>query len=131
MKKYFEKLTDDVVSVLSDGEFPIDDKERWNKFYNDVERDRVLAIIECENIDIELEMWTGEGNSFDDADENDKKISLSYFVCIKENGTWISDDFIDTEVNVDFSNPNWEIELENDMCNSLNAYIKESGYSFL
>ena len=135
MKKYFELLTDEVVSVLADGKFPTGDKERWESYLKATnDGDRVLAVLEFPYIDIELEAWTGYGEEPWAATDNDNAIMLWYAVCIKgflHSGeeAWETDDWAG-KCTVDFSADNWEELLENEMVKRLDEYVDEHGYSF-
>jgi hypothetical protein len=135
MKKYFELLTDEVVSVLADGKFPTGDKERWESYLKATNGgDRVLAVLEFPYIDIELEAWTSD--YFYEpayAKDEDTDIALSYMVCIRGlyhgKDTWETDEGAG-ECKVDFSAENWEELLENEMVKRLAEYVEEHGYSF-
>ena len=135
MKKCFELLTDEVVSVLADGKFPTGDKERWESYLKATnDGDRVLAVLEFPYIDIELEAWTSD--CFYEAayaKDEDNDIDLSYMVCIRGlchgKDTWETDEGAG-ECNVDFSAENWEELLENEMVKRLAEYVEEHGYSF-
>lgn len=131
--KGFNSLTDNVRAVLAEGKFPLKG-EKMIEFYHDLECDRVLGIIEFPYIDIELEMWTGDGNDFEYASEDDCDISLSYFICTKGLvngvGEWGSHGSPYADCNIDFSDSKWEEDLTQEMCEVLEAYADSNGLSF-
>ena len=134
--KDFECLTDTVVSVLASGKFPVDDADKMKQYLKDThDGDRVIAGLMYPTIDVELEAWTSQGAEPCYASETDDEISLAYFVCIKgkmHTGEieWTSGDYIPREVNVDFSADNWEEQLERDMIDALEDYVKAESLSY-
>ena len=131
--KDFHSLTDNVVSVLADGEFPTVNIPKWDRFNKDLMCDRVLGVIQFPFIDIELEMWTKQGNNYDEATEDDKDIKLSYVVCRRfgyGEDDWDTDGWVDKDVMVDWSDADWEIQLEEDMLSALEKYAEERGLSY-
>lgn len=132
--KDFHSLTDNVVSVLADGKFPITDRERLDKFYKDLQCDRVLGIIEFPAIDIELEMWTRGGYDYDEATEDDNEISLAYAVCGKVVSDkycgWETLDWAYKDVSVDFASKDWEKRLEKEMLSALEDYADIHSLSY-
>ena len=132
--KWFDTLTDEVVSVLAGGKFPTDNSNEWSAYLNSTNNgDRVLGMIEFPTIDIELEAYTSNGGEPCEATNDDNDISLSYFVCIKGMlrgfEEWCSDDYAG-RCSVDFSADDWEQRLEQEMCEKLDEYAKHNGYSF-
>lgn len=132
-KTYFGILTDDVVKVLALGEFPVHYPSEYERFLTAIGYDRTLARLEYPSIDIELEIYTADGNEPDAATLSDNSIAPSYVVCIKGlyNGraTWITDDFAG-DCYVDFSEPNWKEALTQEMEDVLAKYVADHGYSY-
>ena len=135
----FRTIRKDVVrSVLADGHFPINDKVKWRKFCDAVDYDRVLAVLEFPFVDIELEMWSSDGDWFDVKPDADN-VYLGYVVCTQgrycPNGRWgeydwMTDGIPKHEPNVDFSASDWDKQLEQDMLNALDKYVKERNLSY-
>lgn len=132
-KIYFDSLTDDVVGVLAEKKFPVEDKERFDKFLEDTHKSRVLAVMEYPYIDIELEAWTKDGFEPASATETDNGITLMYFVCIKGvcrgDEVWNSDDYAGA-CTADFSSPNWRESLIEDMDKTLADFAETWDYSY-
>ena len=127
--KWFDNMTDEVVSVLAEGKFPTNDKERWDSLRKAIRSDRVIAMIEFPYMDIELEMYAPWSDWHEATDDNNE-ILLDYFVCIKHgDGEWESDDIALTEVSVDFSKADWESALVKEMCEALGKHAKDNGFS--
>lgn len=132
----FDMLTDNVVSVLACGKYPLGDAEKMHKYISDTNGgDRVIAIIQFPSIDIELEAWTSRGIEPCYAADDDDEVMLDYFVCFKGlthtgNEEWVSVDCLPCDVDVDFSASDWREQLEQAMCEALDEYVNNNGLSF-
>lgn len=132
----FELLTWNVRQILASGYFPTDNEEDWNTYLEDTHGgDRFLGSIVYPTIDVELNAYTWNGSEPYEAKGNDNEIVLAYFVCTKGlspygRDEWESDDFIPYEVDVDFTDPNWQTMLEADMLEKLDKYVEEHGLSY-
>lgn len=134
MAKYTNKITDRVASVLATGTFPTDNADEFKAFLDDINHDRVLAVLEYPSIDIELEAYTYNGGQEPvSATDEDNSIMLSYCVCLKGlcNGeeTWMFDDFLSFGCFVDWSDPHWRVQLRGEMEDTLRHYAKLNDYS--
>lgn len=93
---------------------------------------RGVAVLEVGYVDVELNITTYEqcGRS---VTENDKRPILGYFVCIKQGeqeDDWVSDDYIDYEIQINWHDSNWQKNLERDMFFALNDYVVNHHLSY-
>lgn len=88
---------------------------------------RGVAVMEVGFVDVEVNIFTEEqiGHAC-----GDKTPVIDYFVCVKGENEWRSDDYIGDPVQVDWNADNWVEQLKRDMFNALNKYVTEKGYSY-
>ena len=55
---------------------------------------------------------------------------IFYFVCLKDETEWRSDDYVDWDIQVDWKDPNWAELLEKEMFAALDKYVTDKGYSY-
>lgn len=131
-KLWTKPLTPSVRKMLSEKTFPTDDSKRWEQILADTkEEDRVLAVLKCPAVDIELEMWTKDGDDYTSApDAKDKTISLSFPIVAKVGeDAWELEDYANADCSVDFMSPTWEEDLKDEMWKLLCAHAKEHNLS--
>lgn len=90
------------------------------------------AVLEIGYVDIELNIFTYGQCNFT-ANSEDKRPLLDYFVCVKrgeENDDWESMGYLNCNVNVDWNADNWKDQLEKDMFDKLDKYVKDHSYSY-
>lgn len=88
---------------------------------------RGIVVMEVGFVDIEVNIFTEEqiGNT-----SGGKAPVIGYFVCVKGEEEWRSDDYTEDLVQVDWNADNWVEQLERDMFKSLDKYVAEKGYSY-
>lgn len=88
---------------------------------------RGIVVMEVGFVDIEVNIFTEEqiGNT-----SGGKVPVIGYFVCVKGEKEWRSDDYTEDPVQVDWNADNWVEQLERDMFKSLDKYVAEKGYSY-
>lgn len=130
---YVKPITDTVRLILSEGAYPTENTDRWEQFLEDVDNDRLLAMLETPSCDIELEMWTTDGDNFNEApDKEDKRISLSLPILVKVSDTedcWEISGYAEDPCTVDFASPTWEQDLKEEMWKALCKYANYFGLS--
>ena len=132
-KWYAKPITETVRMVLADGTYPTENTDRWEQFKEDVDGDRLLAMLETPTCDIELEMWSTDGDDFDESpDKEDKRINLALPVLTRgtdSDDTWEITGYSDADINVDFTSPTWEQDLKDEMWEALCKYAKDCNLS--
>lgn len=91
---------------------------------------RAAATLEIGHVDVEVNIMTYEqaGNLL-----KGKYPIIQYFTCLKlgnADNDWVSDDYIDWEINVDWEADNWMYLLEKDMFEALNHYVIKHHLSY-
>ena len=88
---------------------------------------RGIVVMEVGFVDIEVNIFTEEqiGNT-----SGGKVPVIGYFVCVKGEKEWRSDDYVDWDIQVDWKASNWVKVLEKDMFAALDKYVTDKGYSY-
>ncbi len=88
---------------------------------------RGIVVMEVGFVDIEVNIFTEEqiGNT-----SGGKVPVIGYFVCVKGEKEWRSDDYVDCDIQVDWKASNWVELLEKDMFAALDKYVTDKGYSY-
>lgn len=94
---------------------------------------RGAAVLEIGYVDIELNITTYEQTGAITGFSDDKRPILGYFVCIKQgekNDDWVSDDYTDNDIHINWHSEEWQDELERDMFFALNEYVIKHHLSY-
>lgn len=120
--------------TLNEIENVIDDIR--NNYMNGLEENgdgyRGAAVLEIGYVDIEVNIYT-YAQCVINANSEDHTPLIDYFTCLKQGDNdddWCSDRYLDYSLNVDWNAYNWREQLEKDMFNALDMYVKNNGYSY-
>lgn len=92
---------------------------------------RGAAVMEVGYVDIEVNIFSEAQVTTLEEKKNDLTPVIDYFVCVKNaDGEWTSDDYLDSEVKVDWNSGDWQEQLEQDMFTALDEYVKKKGYHY-
>lgn len=96
--------------------------------YEDGERYIGVAVLEIGYIDIEVNVMTEEQVSRK-PHPGDKTPVIDYFICLK-NDKWESEGYLDYNIQVDWNADDWKEQLEKDMFQALDEYVKKHGFHY-
>lgn len=96
--------------------------------YEDGERYIGVAVLEIGYIDIEVNVMTEEQVSRK-PHPGDETPVIDYFICLK-NDKWESEGYLDYNIQVDWNADDWKEQLEKDMFQALDEYVKKHGFHY-
>lgn len=94
---------------------------------------RGAAVLEIGHVDVELNITTYEQTGTITGFSEDKRPILGYFVCIKQgerDNDWVSDNYIDNDIHINWHADDWQEVLEKDMFLALNEYVIKHHLSY-
>ena len=94
---------------------------------------RGAAVLEIGHVDVELNITTYEQTGIITGFSEDKRPILGYFVCIKQgerDDDWVSDNYIDNDIHINWHADDWQEVLEKDMFLALNEYVIKHHLSY-
>lgn len=92
---------------------------------------RGAAVMEVGYVDIEVNVNSEAQLTTLEEKKNDLTPVIDYFVCVKSSDEeWVSDNYLDREIRVDWNSDDWKEQLEHDMFCALDEYVKEKGYHY-
>ena len=106
-------------------------KRRLDGFTAYTEGLRGAVVMEVGYVDIEVNIYSEAQITTLKEKKDDLTPVIDYFVCVKSlDEEWVSDGYIGDSVKVDWNSDDWEEQLERDMFESLDKYVKEKGYHY-
>lgn len=111
----------------------IDDirKGRLDGFTAYTEGLRGAAVMEVGYVDIEVNIFSEAQLTTLEEKKTDLTPVIDYFVCVKSaDEEWVSDDYLDRKILVDWSSDDWKEQLEHDMFCALDEYVNKKGYHY-
>lgn len=93
---------------------------------------RGVAVLEIGHVDVEVNIYS-YGQCIINADPEDQTPLIDYFTCLKRgenDNDWVSDNYLEYDLNVDWNADDWKEQLEKDMFKALDKYVKTNGYSY-
>lgn len=92
-----------------------------------------VAVLEVGCVDIEVNIATEEQVARNGDKIGNKSPVIDYFTCKKYGKgpyDWESDQYLDYNLNVDWSSNNWDDQLEKDMFKALDDYVTNNDLSY-